>query len=99
MKTKKHLILFVSVMLVSIFIASVIAQKTNVVEKKEDDKEKVEYLYVQTSHAVTFKGDKMTLHGVSPTTVFFSDRPASHRADTDSPAASAKGLYREVEIC
>ena len=74
MKTKKHLILLVSVMLVSIFLGSVVMQNAGA-EKKADDKKKVEYLYVQTAHAVTFQGNKMTLHGVSPTTLFFSDRP------------------------
>ena len=36
---------------------------------------KVQYLLVQTAHQVSFKGDKMTLHGVGPSTLFFSDRP------------------------
>jgi len=35
----------------------------------------VEYLYVQTAHSISFKDDKLTLHGVGPTTLFFSDRP------------------------
>ena len=35
----------------------------------------VEYLYVQTAHSISYKGDKLTLHGVGPTTLFFSDRP------------------------
>ncbi len=74
MKTKKHLILLVSAMLVSIFLGLVVVQKAGA-EKKADDKKDVEYLYVQTAHAVTFKGNKMTLHGISPTTLFFSDRP------------------------
>ena len=38
----------------------------------------VEYLYVQTAHSVSFKDDKLTLHGVGPTTLFFSDRPDHH---------------------
>ncbi len=74
MKTKKHLILLVSVMLVSVLLGSVVVQKASA-EKKADGKKKIEYLYVQTAHAVTFQGNKMTLHGISPTTLFFSDRP------------------------
>jgi len=35
----------------------------------------VQYLYVQTAHAVGYKDGKLTLHGVGPTTLFFSDRP------------------------
>ena len=39
------------------------------------EEKKVQYLFVQSAHSVTFSGDTMTLHGVSPTTLFFSDRP------------------------
>ncbi|MDX2455004.1 hypothetical protein [Desulfosarcina sp.] len=35
----------------------------------------VQYLFVQSAHSVSFSGDTMTLHAVSPTTLFFSDRP------------------------
>jgi hypothetical protein len=35
----------------------------------------VEYLYVQTAHAISYADGKLTLHGVGPTTLFFSDRP------------------------
>jgi len=35
----------------------------------------VEYLYVQTAHAISYQDGKLTLHGVGPTTLFFSDRP------------------------
>jgi hypothetical protein len=93
MKTKKHLILLVSVVLVSVFLGSVIVQKASA-EKKADDTKKVEYLYVQTAHAVTFKGDKMTLHGVSPNTLFFSDRPeriAGHGTTEEVVSDWAKG--------
>ena len=34
-----------------------------------------QFLFVQTADRVTFQGDTMTMHGVSPTTLFFSDRP------------------------
>ena len=44
-------------------------------EAKADDDNLVEYLFVQSAGRVTFDGDTMTLHGVSPTTLFFSDRP------------------------
>ena len=39
------------------------------------DGRSAEYLFVQTADRVTFKDNTMTLHGVSPTTLFFSDRP------------------------
>lgn len=75
MKTSRQYIMLLSVVLVSLLLISVVVQKAASVEKKEGDKEKVEYLYVQTADSVTLQGDKMTLHGISPTTLFFSDRP------------------------
>ena len=39
------------------------------------DGQSAEYLFVQTADRVTFTDNTMTLHGVSPTTLFFSDRP------------------------
>jgi hypothetical protein len=74
MKAKKRLILLVGVMVVSVFIGSVVVRQAGA-EKKASGGKDVEYLYVQTAHAVTFEGDKMTLHGINPTTLFFSDRP------------------------
>jgi hypothetical protein len=44
-------------------------------QKTEANKKSVQYLFVQTAHAVTSQGNKLTLHGVGPTTLFFSDRP------------------------
>lgn len=50
-------------------------------EMKSSNKEKsgggdtAQLLFVQTAKSVTGKGDKLTLHGVSPSTLFFSDRP------------------------
>ena len=35
----------------------------------------VQYLFVQTAHAISSKGNQLTLHGVGPGTLFFSDRP------------------------
>jgi hypothetical protein len=32
-------------------------------------------LFVQTARSVMSKGDKLTLHGVAPATLYFSDRP------------------------
>jgi hypothetical protein len=39
------------------------------------DSQAAEFLFVQTADSVTFQDDTITLHGVSPTTLFFSDRP------------------------
>jgi hypothetical protein len=32
-------------------------------------------MFVQTAHEMTFDGERLTLHGLSPATLFFSDRP------------------------
>jgi hypothetical protein len=37
--------------------------------------ERAQLLFVQAAHGVSFTGGQLTLHGVSPTTLFFSDRP------------------------
>lgn len=37
--------------------------------------EKVQYLFVQTADRISSRDDQLTLHGVGPTTLFFSDRP------------------------
>jgi hypothetical protein len=37
--------------------------------------DKVQYLFVQTATSVTVDDDKLTLHGINPVTLFFSDRP------------------------
>jgi hypothetical protein len=35
----------------------------------------IEALYVQTAHGISYANGKLTLHGLAPTTLFFSDRP------------------------
>ncbi|HQY94558.1 hypothetical protein [Caldilinea sp.] len=37
--------------------------------------EEIQALYVQTAGGVTYAGGKLTLHGLAPATLFFSDRP------------------------
>ena len=32
-------------------------------------------MFVQTAHEMTFDGERLTLHGLTPATLFFSDRP------------------------
>ena len=41
----------------------------------EKPKHEVGYLLVQSSDGFEYDGERVTLHGVSPSTVFFSDRP------------------------
>jgi hypothetical protein len=37
--------------------------------------DEIEALFVQTSHGMSYKDGKLTLHTLAPTTLFFSDRP------------------------
>jgi hypothetical protein len=37
--------------------------------------DEIEALYVQNATSMSYHDDKLTLHGVAPTTLFFSDRP------------------------
>ena len=42
------------------------------IEKQLED---IEALFAQTAREMTHDGDKVTFHGFSPATLFFSDRP------------------------
>lgn len=44
-------------------------------EKSEQNEEIIEYLLVQSSEGVEVTSNTLTLTGISPTTIFFSDRP------------------------
>jgi hypothetical protein len=58
--------LMISLMLLALFVGPLAG----------DSKEKeIEWLFVQNARAVTLEDGVLTLDGVSPTTVFFSDRP------------------------
>ena len=43
--------------------------------RAEEAQDTVDYLFVQNSEGLTVKGDSLVLKGVSPTTIYFSDRP------------------------
>jgi hypothetical protein len=45
-------------------------------EKNQAPDKKVQMLFVQSAKSASFADGKLTLEGVSPTTVFFSDRPS-----------------------
>lgn len=55
--------------------ASAILSQRAGAQETQASKDQVEYLFVQHSHAVTTRGNRITLHGVSPVTLYFSDRP------------------------
>ncbi len=45
-------------------------------EVTEQELEDIEALFVQTAHSLTSEGGKsITLHGLSPSTIYFADRP------------------------
>jgi len=44
-------------------------------ENSEQNEEIIEYLLVQSSEGVEVTSNTLTLTGISPTTIFFSDRP------------------------
>ena len=58
-------------------LASVTASLTAAAQTAAQDAKQADYLFVQTANALSFDKatNKLTLHGVSPVTVFFSDRP------------------------
>lgn len=65
----------------------------NAEEKKAEPKE-VQYLFVHNAKDVSFADGKMTLKGISPTTIFFSDRPdriAGHMTTMDFTKNWSKG--------
>ena len=41
----------------------------------EEQLEEIEALFAQTARALTTDGDRVTFHGLSPATLYFSDRP------------------------
>jgi hypothetical protein len=45
------------------------AEKTNITP------DEIEALFVQTAMGMSYQAGKLSLHGVAPTTLFFSDRP------------------------
>jgi len=43
--------------------------------QEQEQEQHAEWLFVQTAESVTLKDGVLTLHGISPSTLFFSDRP------------------------
>jgi hypothetical protein len=55
--------------------------------------QKVEFLFVQTAKDVSFQNGSMTMHGVSPLTVAFADRP--ERIAAHMPTANVPPMWGE----
>ncbi|OQK15153.1 hypothetical protein AU255_18490 [Methyloprofundus sedimenti] len=60
-----------SVMAVALLSDTTVAES----EQAQSKAKSVQYLFVQTAHAITSKDNQLTLHGIGPATLFFSDRP------------------------
>jgi hypothetical protein len=74
--------------------AAIKATPTTAADQAQDNLEEVQLLFVQTSKDVALEKEKMTLKGISPTTIFFSDRPkriAGHMATEDFVADWKEG--------
>ena len=64
----------------------------------KDKQEEVQLLFVQTAHDVVMGKGRLTLIGVSPTTLFFSDRPkriAGHMTTEDFVLEWKEGKSKE----
>ena len=91
MARKRPVSAFLGFLVVSILIGVQIARiglaADPMVEKDKDKKDKkVQMLFVQTAKGAALVGGKLTLKGVSPMTVYFSDRPtrvAGHVATSE----------------
>ena len=67
-------------------------------EKTKQDLKDVQLLFVQTAQDVVMGKDRLTLIGVSPTTVFFSDRPkriSGHMTTADFVREWKEGKSKE----
>jgi len=63
-------------------------------KKASGDAAEPQFLFVQNSKDVTFADGKMTMKGINPTTIFFSDRPeriAGHETTRDFIKSWSKG--------
>lgn len=56
-----------------ILLATMMVSGASADNKPEE--QDIEWLFVQNAHSVTLKDGVLTLEGISPTTLFFSDRP------------------------
>ena len=60
---------------VALLGAATKATATTAADQAQDTLEEAQLLFVQTSTDVALENNKMTLKGIGPTTIFFSDRP------------------------
>ena len=58
-----------------IIVTVVLIAAAALITAKDDSDKKVQMLFVQSAQSAAISNGKLTLTGISPTTVFFSDRP------------------------
>jgi hypothetical protein len=75
MARKGPLSAFLGFLAVSALLAVQLARLGLAADPALDKDKKVQMLFVQTAKGATLVNGKLTLKGVSPTTVYFSDRP------------------------
>lgn len=56
-------------------LTAVLALSTGAEARAQDQGQQAEWLFVQTADSVSLSDGVLTLHGISPATLFFSDRP------------------------
>jgi hypothetical protein len=64
-------IVFLHVFTISVLTTAIIGNSTWAAQEEE----KVDFLFVQYAESVTLKDNKLTMQGVQPETLYFSDRP------------------------
>jgi hypothetical protein len=86
MAQKRPLAAFVGFLAISVLVGVELARIGLAADPAAEKEKKVPMLLVQTAKGATLVGGKLTLKGVSPMTVYFSDRPtrvAGHVATSE----------------
>ena len=81
-RTRRNVLRSIPVFVAATAVGARAADKEDGAAKKEQP----EFLFVQTANEVTYDGTTMTLHGVSPTTLFFSIGPSGSQATASPPS-------------
>jgi hypothetical protein len=75
-----------------------LASRGTASNQQQPDLEKVQLLFVQSSMDITINKDRMTMVGINPVTIFFSDRPnriAGHMSTEDFVLDWQEGTGKE----
>src|SRR5215831_5648263 len=73
---RKHFLASIIVTAIGALAAARALSSPGVAPAEKKPEQKVEMLFVQSAKGASLENGKLTLRAVSPTTVFFSDRPA-----------------------